>query len=154
NHPAAHIGGKAFSRAPQVQWIDAGQVVAPETELGHGQKPDQENAAFQQIQVVQGGIKENDRQQDHPRNLEYAQQLAPAQNADRQIGERESPDEAADLLPQLHSLDGLLLRVIGQVADPRQTGNDARQVLDRSESGPIATGEHQGSYDGSLAQGW
>src|SRR5690606_14704090 len=48
-HPAADVGGKSLACAPEVGWVDARQVIAPETELRDGEESSQEHAPFCEV---------------------------------------------------------------------------------------------------------
>src|SRR5262245_45316217 len=67
NHPAANVGRKALTSAPQVGWINTRQVIAPEAELGHCEEPDEENTILQNNEAAGSWEDEYQRDQNQPR---------------------------------------------------------------------------------------
>src|SRR5260370_2688006 len=95
--------------------INARQVIAPETKLRHREKPGQKHAdskkanvyrfqvkpakvQFKQRPTVQGPVSKDQRDNNQSRNLEDAQQVAPAQNTNGQERKGEATDQPANLL--------------------------------------------------------
>src|SRR5690606_5238297 len=81
-----------------------------------------------------------------------AQEAPSRENAQGEEGERETADETADLLGELHLVHSLLPRRPLELRDVGEPGDDARHVLERSEGGAVATCEENRRDDGRAPQ--
>ena len=83
DHPPADIGGKTLAGTAQVHRINPWQIIAPKTELGHGQQPDKENADLHDGEVGRGKDVKQQRSDNQVWQLEQAKQLTAADDLGR-----------------------------------------------------------------------